>query len=348
MSGHERDMLSPGEIREVIAHYAIARPVTAEPLGRGSRQSAKSRLRTPRGDFLLKRRAPRKSAPELVAFIHRFHAHLDARTVPVAHLMRTAEGATSVRAPHGVYELSQWVEGTRWSRSVADAAAVGVVVGEVLRAAEEFDEAPDAPTASFHASPSGANALALAAEHAARADPGADHAAVEAAVESLAQRLARATEQARTAGIERTPRRCIHGDMHPGNVLFAGGRVRALLDFDGARLDWRACEVANAAMHFSNEPIAGLPPESWRAELETGRLAAVMAGVERGLRVPLLPEERRAVPWLMIEACILESAVPIARTGRFAHLRADAFLPFIERKTAWIEANATAIGSVVG
>jgi hypothetical protein len=47
----------------------------------------------------------------------------------------------------------------------------------------------------------------------------------------------------------------------------------------------------------------------------------------------------------MIESCTLESIVPIARSGRFAHLRADGFLTFIERKTAWIESNARAIAS---
>jgi hypothetical protein len=48
----------------------------------------------------------------------------------------------------------------------------------------------------------------------------------------------------------------------------------------------------------------------------------------------------------MIESCTLESIVPIARLGRFAHLRADGFLAFIERKTAWIEANAQLIESL--
>jgi hypothetical protein len=47
----------------------------------------------------------------------------------------------------------------------------------------------------------------------------------------------------------------------------------------------------------------------------------------------------------MIEACTLESIAPIARTGRFAHLRADALLSFMERKTAWIEAHAATVAA---
>jgi hypothetical protein len=69
----------------------------------------------------------------------------------------------------------------------------------------------------------------------------------------------------------------------------------------------------------------------------------LLAGLERGMDESLTPAERRALPWLMIEACALESIVPIARTGRFSQLRADAFLPFIRRKLEWIESSADAI-----
>jgi hypothetical protein len=96
-------------------------------------------------------------------------------------------------------------------------------------------------------------------------------------------------------------------------------------------------------IHFGNDSIAGLPIERWRAELDMRRMAALVAGIGHGMGTMLQPQERKALPWLMIESCTLESIVPIARTGRFAHLRADEFLAFIERKTAWIEANAERI-----
>ncbi len=347
MSPHEREMLSRDEIRQVIALYDLPRPVTAESIGRGSRQSAKSRLRTPGGDFLLKRRNARKCAPELVAFLHRFQAHLDQEAVPVARLVAARDGATSVVNEAGTYELSQWIEGTRWSRSIADAAEVGVIVGSALRASTSFDPGAHPPTTSFHANAMAAPALGMAAERALAVDPSTDRAILAAATGALQARLMRAAMRAAEAGLSSAPRTCIHGDMHPGNVLFVGGRVRAILDFDGARLDWRACEVANAAMHFANEPIASLPPEQWRPELDLALAGAVVAGIERGMREALLSQERAALPWLMIEACTLESAVPIARTGRFAHLRAEEFLPFIERKTEWIERHAAEISALV-
>ena len=137
----------------------------------------------------------------------------------------------------------------------------------------------------------------------------------------------------------------MHGDTHPGNVIFDAGRVRAIIDFDGVRSDHRVCEAANALVHFGNSPIAAVPQERWQAELDLRRIAALSDGLGRGMGMALVSQERDALPWLMIESCTLESIVPIARSGRFAHLRADGFLTFIERKTAWIESNARAIAS---
>lgn len=343
MTAHERELLSAAEVRAAIAHWGIPRPVVAEPIGRGSRQSAKSRLRTPMGSFLIKRRDPRKSVPHVVEFVHRFQQHLAASGVPVARIVPAQDATTAVVMPDGTYELFDWVDGTRWRCSLDDAAEVGVAVGELLHASRGFDPGAKPPVGSFHASSSLLHAADLVVRRVHRVDPDADAAALERDVRAIAAAAGRAAAQAREAGLDAAPRLCIHGDMHPGNVLFDGERVRAILDFDGARLDWRACEVANAAMHFANEPIAGRSAGEWVPGLSMARAGGLVAGLERGMREPLTPAERRALPWLMIEACALESIVPIARTGRFSQLRADAFLPFIRRKLEWIEANAGVI-----
>jgi homoserine kinase type II len=171
-------------------------------------------------------------------------------------------------------------------------------------------------------------------------DPDTDREALAAVCRSLDERAVRAAQRA--AGIRALPRLPVHGDLHPGNVLFEGGAVTAILDFDGAHLGWRACEVSSAVLHFGNDPISRVPVEQWEPGLDLGRARAMLAGIERGLGAPLEPAERAALPWLMIEACTLESAVPVARSGRFAHLRADQILAFVDRKAAWIEAHADA------
>ena len=47
-----------------------------------------------------------------------------------------------------------------------------------------------------------------------------------------------------------------------------------------------------------------------------------------------------ALPWLMIEALVLESVVPIAATGAFGGLSGRGFLRMIESKVDWIAPRA--------
>ena len=42
------------------------------------------------------------------------------------------------------------------------------------------------------------------------------------------------------------------------------------------------------------------------------------------------------LPWLMIEALVVESIAPIAARGRFGTIPGDRFLRHIERQIGWI------------
>ncbi|MBL8876003.1 MAG: phosphotransferase, partial [Phycisphaerae bacterium] len=318
----------------MVEQYALTRPITMRPLGLGSRANAKTRLSTPRGDFMLKRRAPHRSGEEFVKFVHALHRHLEARAVQVAPLMLTRKGESAVVLDGMVYELHAWVPGTRWGRTVAEAEDAGLGFGRMLRKAKGFAPPGKPLTVSYHAHPVLEMALKRAIESACKADADTDRAQMTELCKRLDERAVNASKRA--AGIRALPQGAVHGDLHPGNVLFESGRLRAVLDFDGARIDWRACELASAALHFGNDPVSGVPIDQWDPGLDLDRVRAVIAGAERGLGEALEPVERAALPWLMIEACTLESAVPIARAGRFAHLRADELLGFVDRKAAWI------------
>lgn len=345
MTAHRRELLSLDEVREAARAYGLRRPIQAEPIGRGSRRSAKGRLVTPDGRFLLKRRAADESVVRGLRFVHALQIHLADRGSPVARILPARDGRTAFAASSGLLELFAWIEGVRWSGRVAEAAEVGAALGAMLDAARGFAAPPDAPSRSFHGAVAAGDSCARIVAAACAADPDTDADALGATVRALLDRARRATERARAEGLDAAARQCIHGDLHPGNALFSEGRLAAFLDFDGARVDLRACEVANALVHFGNHPMAGLPDDGWKVELDLARIAALLGGLRRSLEVPLSAAERRAIPWLMIESCTLESIAPVAASGRFVHLRADRFLPFIERKTAWIESSAGQLSS---
>jgi homoserine kinase type II len=345
MSADPRGELTRERLRAVVNGYGLRGPVRFEPIARGASRLVKGRLRTASGDWMLKERSPEAMPPGHASFLHRFQAYLDAARVPLAPLAHTPQGAWSLDLGDALVELYRWMPGGRWERTDAEAKAAGAGLGRLLRVSPLFEAGPHAPSISFHRPGSLAGAARLVAEAARRADPDTDAASLRATVGRLIDRADRAFLRAEESGLSASPSMAVHGDLHPGNALFENGALSALLDFDAARIDRRASEVANALLHHGNDPIAGVDPGAWRVELDAARMRAYLAGVEGALGAPLMEEERRAIPWLMIEACTLESVVPVAKAGRFARLRADAFLPYVERKTAWIEAVAASLAS---
>ena len=57
--------------------------------------------------------------------------------------------------------------------------------------------------------------------------------------------------------------------------------------------------------------------------------------------------ELQAIPWLMIEALIAESVIPIANTGSFARIDGVGFLRMVERKAKWIQEQAQDLAMVL-
>ena len=85
------------------------------------------------------------------------------------------------------------------------------------------------------------------------------------AAPSLLRRLrheyVRAAKDVASRGYANWPAQLIHGDWHPGNMIFQGRRVAAVIDFDSARLGPRVLDLAGGALQFSLTR-AGAAPET--------------------------------------------------------------------------------------
>jgi len=138
----------------------------------------------------------------------------------------------------------------------------------------------------------------------------------------------------------------IHGDWHPGNLLFRGPAVAAVVDFDAARAEARAIDVANGALQFSMT-MAGPDPAAWPEGLDEDRLLAFCRGYDQVEGCRIATSEIGALPWLMMEALIVEAAIPIAATGSFARLEGGAFLGMVERKARWLRESSDRLSGLI-
>ena len=86
--------------------------------------------------------------------------------------------------------------------------------------------------------------------------------------------------------------------------------------------------------------MTGDDPANWPVDLDVDRILRLVRGYERGASHTIGEDELAAVPWLMMEALVLETAVPISATGSFGRIRGSEFLPMVQRKIAWIAGHA--------
>ena len=148
------------------------------------------------------------------------------------------------------------------------------------------------------------------------------------------------------AGLPAWPVQIVHSDWHPGNMLFRGPHVVAVIDYDAARVQQRVLDIANGALQFSI--LGGRDdPDRWPDHLDISRYKRFVLGYEADPACVLSRAELRAIPPLMVEALISECVIPIAATGSFAQLNGLSFLRMVQRKVRWLVEQAEALVDVV-
>jgi homoserine kinase type II len=336
-----RDRIGAHELAIVLSHYGIGIIRKIREYPRGSRRAPKLVIRSDDGEYLLKRRAPGRDDPYRVAFSHSLQLHLAETGFPVPSLVGTRNDHNSLVQHHGrIYELFDYVRGRRYDRSPASTARVGAALGRLHRLLDGFSSPYEPPRGTYHAA-DGAEALFDQVVSAVTvAEPGAERAPLERTVSYLRQAYVDAAQRVKEAGYESWPRTVLHGDWHPGNVLFRDGEVVAVLDFDSARIEPRMADVANGALQFSLTMTDPDDPLRWPERLDVERMRAFLRGCDSAAGEPIRGVERQAIPWLIIEALVIESIIPITATGTFGGLSGSRFLTMVERKTHWLRPRA--------
>jgi len=331
----QRERFSASELAVVLSHYDLGVIESAREIPRGSRQSPKVLLKTGRGRYLLKRRAHGRDRPERVAFSHELLRHLRREGFPVPALMGTRDRQESMlQLDSRIYELFEFVDGGRYDGSLEETSNAGKTLAKFHRTVQPFlfEWMPDLP--SFHDSDAVRASLNSIPSSTASHDSVVGHEAeLLGMTQELYERYDDAAEAVNQAGYGSWPRIVVHGDWHPGNMLFAHQKVCVVLDFDSARMCPRPIDVSNGLLQFSILRGAD-SPDAWPEYFDVTRMRRFWMGYLS--RAELSEPQRRAIPDLMCQSLIAECVFPIAATGSLGQHAGFGVLQMVRRKVRWL------------
>lgn len=316
-----RQQLSQREIEGVLQQYQTGAVRNIRELPAGSLYSPKVILETERGTLLLKRRARGLDMPALVAFGHEVMLGCQTHGLCVPPLIGTKEDNSSfVQFSDHVYELFVFIEGTAFEYANPNHAyAMGSLLVETHNAMDQVRT-----TFPSAAEPEAIDLTRLNAlqsiEH--LLPPKLSHDVPR--ILGYGHELAQANAS--------TPA-LVHGDWHPGNMIFRGDELVAICDFDNTRVGSRLRELAQSMVHVSMvAPNQGQRGADVPAEPDAVRLMSFWNGYrESGGTVP----PRTAIG--LMPGVMLDEA--LAALGSNPNEQHGSMLTAIWRKAAWIDEN---------
>ena len=252
--------LKDDELQRALSYYDIGTIGEIRPLNIGNIHAPKRIINSDRGRFLLKRRAKGKDDVYHVAFAHAVQLHLEKKGFPVPGIVRTVkENNTALLLDNYVYELFHFVTGHRYNGSMEAVVDTGRKLAMFHESLSDFGTGMTPVRRTFHNSPSVRRHLRIIGSEA-----GSRHR--ESNMRNIAHDLMilynHASVNVNQLGFDSWPMQIVHGDFHPGNMLFESEKVVAVFDFDSVKIAQPVTDLANAALQFSI--VSGRPnPSEW-------------------------------------------------------------------------------------
>jgi len=326
---------STEELVRVLSHYDIGIILQVKPLSGGSRRAPKMVLISEQGKFLLKRRPKGKDDLYRVAFAHAVQNHLAAIAFPVTCLLATRDkNNTVLQLDNHIYELFKFVTGSRYDGLPEATIDAGRQLAKFHRYLTDFayESALAGLKTCFHDSSTVRRHLkTLASDRAAHPDK-----KLRTTAEALMKLYNESSVRVNELGFDSWAHQVVHGDWHPGNMLFSKHKLAAVLDFDSVRIAPPITDLANGMLQFSI--VGGRPnPADWPDYFDQDKLVQFLNGYRRVIK----PDKNKlnSLLDLMIETMIAEAVLPIVATGFFGHLSGTDFLQMILRKANWLNKN---------
>ncbi len=329
------------ELVRVLSHYDIGIILQVVPLSAGSLRSPKMVIVSEAGKFLLKRRPKGRDDLYHVAFAHRIVNYLWEQGYAVTRLIGTREdGNTVLQIDKHIYELFGFISGERYDNSAEATNDAGRQLGLLHRHLLGFGIEYKGLQGSFHDSSSVRVHLKNTGG---KVLTGAGKSLVQIA-ERLSILYNASSVRVNELGFDSWNKQIVHGDWHPGNMLFKERKLAVVLDFDSVRIAPIVTDLANGILQFSI--VAGRPnPTEWPSYLDQAKLVQFLNGYRE--LAELEENELDCLADLMIETMIAEAILPIAATGFFGNLSGVDFLRMIHRKADWIDKNREKLSEAI-
>lgn len=324
---------SSSELAQALSYYDIGVIDEIKSLSAGNRRAPKVVVTSANGKFLLKRRARGKDDVYRVAFSHAIQQYLWDKGFAVTELVPTKEeGNTLLELDSHIYECFKFVEGTRYDGSLEVTVDTGRQLGRFHSYLCDFCYDWKPPRGSFHDSPMVRRQLKVVGAD--KQSNGGNSFAK--AVEKLMSLYNKSSARVNQEGFDCWAEQVVHGDWHPGNMLFKGGALAAVFDFDSVRIACPLTDLANGMLQFSI--VGGRPnPADWPAYSDEKKILQFFEGYDEV--IGLEEAKINSLVDLMIETIIAEAVLPVAATGFFGNLSGVDFLKMISRKAEWLEQN---------
>lgn len=256
-----RESFAREEVMRVLEHYPIGSVQSVREMIAGSSEAPKAVIESQLGKLMLKRRARGLEHASLVGFAHEVILGCLGLGVCVPPLIGTTKDNNSMcQIGDRTYELFVFIEGTVFDQSIAHARQAGMLLGELHKAM-------DSVTTSFEAT---VESSVLNPER--------------TAAHRLSDETGRTVKRIMEYGLDShranaRPSAIVHGDWHPGNMIFDGPEVVAICDFDNCRLGSRDRELAQAMVYLSMQrPTVGNDQNSPNNNPSTEHLFEVWDG----------------------------------------------------------------------
>ena len=130
-------------------------------------------------------------------------------------------------------------------------------------------------------------------------------------------------------------------------MLYKDGEIIAVIDFDSLRVSPRVSDIANGALQFSMRMGDVENVDSWPDSFRGHTIQSLVQSYDQFTKLPLMASERSIIPFLMIEALIVESVIPIIKSGSFGRVRGSSFIRMVERKLRWLEPRTQRVIDVI-